>query len=78
MEWIDIIGIAIGICGWWDARRERGKREEAVILALTLIGRLNGALITIKPAVAHIPGVEIAINDCLDAIKQTRPALEKL
>ena len=73
-----IIGCLFGAFGIYDARREKSKRDRAVIKLRELVMRLEGSLIGIKPATANIPGVHAVINDSLDAIKITAKAIEDL
>jgi uncharacterized membrane protein HdeD (DUF308 family) len=71
-----IAGVVVGIFAVVDARRERSKRERAVIAARALIERNYGMWIVMKPAVSG--QFEHAINDGLEAINAARTTLEAL
>jgi len=71
--------IAVGVWAVVDGRRQRSKRERAVIAAHRMVERTYGLLIGIKPAVEPLGASHVkAINDGLEAINQTRPQLENL
>ena len=83
----DILSYIFGLCGLGvsvfaiiDNRRQRTKRERAVLAARAIIERTYGLLIGIKPAAisSPVPGVEAAINDGLFAINQQRETLHRL
>jgi hypothetical protein len=77
----DILGIcALGVSVFAviDARRQRTKREKAVIAAHAAIARSYGLLIGIKPLITSLSGAEAAINDGLSAINQERKTLDAL
>ncbi len=84
--WLGIAGCALGFLGLgatvWavcDARRQRSKREKAVIAAHSVIERTYGLLIGIKPFVTPLgPAYEAAVNDGLQAINQQRAGLAHL
>jgi len=84
--WLGIIGLLLGIVGvgatiWaaFDARRQRNKREKAVIVAHSVIERTYGLLIGIKPFVMPLGKPhEDAINNGLAAIDQQRGSLKDL
>lgn len=65
---IGIVGVVIGILGIVDARRERRRREKAVVVVNRLVGRLNGLLIGLKPSLVNDPAATTAANDGLDSI----------
>jgi len=74
--WLGLAGIGVGVFGVLDARRERSRREKAVIAARAVIERTYGILETLKPSLgAQYTAV---INDGLAFINQERPKLEKL
>lgn len=68
-EGLGIIGIVVGVVGFWDGRRQRTKRHRSELIVRELIGRLNGFLVGIKPSVQNNQAATTAINDSLDAIK---------
>ncbi|TGP39464.1 hypothetical protein EN871_32575 [bacterium M00.F.Ca.ET.228.01.1.1] len=71
-----IAGVVGTIYAVRDARKERSKRERAVIAARALIERNYGMWIVMKPAAAG--EFEAAINDGLAAINAARSSLEAL
>jgi hypothetical protein len=85
-RWMGIAGLILGFIGvaatiWaaYDGRRQRGKRETAVIAANAVVERTYGLLIGMKPAIATLgQSYEAAVNDGLDAINERRDALSKL
>jgi hypothetical protein len=80
------LGLALGFLGlvatvWsaYDARRQRSKREKAVIAAHSVIERTYGLLIGIKPFVEPLgDGHKAAVNNGLQAIDQRRAELDAL
>lgn len=84
--WVGVAGCALAFLGLaatiWavcDARRQRSKRERAVIAAYCVIERTYGLLVGIKPFVAPLgSNHEAAINDGLEAINQQRKDLKDL
>jgi hypothetical protein len=74
-----LLGVALAIISWWDARRQRNRRERAVIVAHSVIERTYGLLVGIKPFVSPL-GEEhkAAVNNGLAAIDQQRPTLDTL
>ena len=84
--WLGVAGVVLGIIGvagtiWaaHDARRQRNRREKAVIAAHAVIERAYGLLIGIKPFVAPLGNAhEAAINNGLEAIDQQRDSLTEL
>jgi hypothetical protein len=84
--WLGVAGCALGFLGLaatiWaacDARRQRSKREKAVIAAHSVIERTYGMLILIKPIVEPLgPAYTDAVNDGLAAINQQRDGLADL
>ncbi|HEY4372534.1 MAG TPA: hypothetical protein VGN52_11475 [Burkholderiales bacterium] len=70
----------VGLTVWavLDARRERSKREKAVIAANGIIERLAGTLVALKLAVKKVPGADVPINDALQAIAQGKETLKDL
>jgi hypothetical protein len=85
-EWIGIGGLVLALFGLlativsaFDLRRQRSKREKAVIAAFSVIERTYGLLIGIKPFVAPLGKMHLdAVNDGLEAINQQRSTLTKL
>ena len=76
---LGIAGIAATIWAAYDARKQRSKREKAVLAARGVIERTNGLLIGIKPAVAPLGNMAVAaIDDGLVAIEQQRSVLNEL
>lgn len=62
-----------------DARRQRSKREKAVMAANTAIERTYGLLIGIKPGVASLGSMTVkVVDDGLEAINAQREALKNL
>jgi hypothetical protein len=84
--WLGTAGCALGFLGLattiWatlDARRQRSKREKAVITAHAVIERTYGLLIGIKPSVAALgEDHEKAVNNGLSAIDKQRERLDNL
>ena len=71
--------VAVGLWAVIDGRRQRSKREKAVIVANATIERTYGLLIGIKPFVAPLGEAHLAAtNDGLAAINQRRASLENL
>jgi hypothetical protein len=76
---LGLLGLAATIGAAIDARRQRSKREQAVIAAHAAIERTYGLLIGIKPSVIPLgKHHEAAIDDGLEAINQQRAALRQL
>ena len=83
---LGFLGLAVGFLGLvatvWaarDARRQRSKREKAVIAAHSVIERTYGLLIGIKPFVMPLGAAqEAAVDDGLQAINQQRAGLADL
>jgi hypothetical protein len=76
---LGLIGLAATIGAAIDARRQRSKREKAVVAAHAVIERAYGLLIGIKPSVIPLgKNHEAAIDDGLAAINQQRAALQNL
>ncbi len=76
---LGIIGLGVAVFAIIDNRRQRTKREKAVIAARAVIERTYGTLIGIKPAVKPtLPEVAKAIDDGLSAINQERATLDAL
>jgi hypothetical protein len=74
-----VIGAAVTIWSFFDARRQRNKREKAVIAAHSVVERTYGLLIGIGPSVAKLgDDYRAAVNDALEAINQRRADLDKL
>lgn len=74
---LGVIGVLATAWAAFDARRQRSKREKAVIAAHAVIERTHGLLIGIKPSLS--PGSQVkAIDDGLEAIKAQRSALADL
>ena len=76
IDYIGLIGIAIGVAGIFDYRRERLKREKSVIAARALIERMYGMLIVLKPSVSS--SFTPALDDGLGAINEARKDLKQL
>jgi apolipoprotein N-acyltransferase len=85
-DWIGIWGLVLAIIGLsativsaLDLRRQRSKREKAVIAAFSVIERTYGLLVGIKPFVAPLGKAHLdAVNDGLEAINQQRNTLNRL
>ncbi|KAB0650291.1 hypothetical protein [Burkholderia diffusa] len=75
---IGIAGILVGVYGVVDARRERSKRDKAVVVVNRLVGRLNGLLIGLKPSLASDARATAAADDGLEAIKLARDDLDRI
>jgi hypothetical protein len=75
---IGIAGLLVAVYGIVDARRERSKREKAVVVVNRLVGRLNGLLIGLKPSLVADADATAAANDGLDAIKLARDDLDRI
>jgi hypothetical protein len=74
-----VIGLGVAVCAWRDARRQRSKREKAVIAAHSVVERTYGLLIGIKPFVEPLgDGHKAAVNNGLQAIDQRRDELDAL
>ncbi len=77
--WLGIGGLVIGLIAFIDARRQRNKREKAVIAAHSVVERTYGLLIGIGPSVAKLgDDYRAAVDDGLQAINQQRANLNKL
>jgi hypothetical protein len=78
----DVFGVIAIVAAVWavfDARRERSKREKAMLAARSVIERSYGLLIGIKPSVMPLGEEhEVAINNGLQAIDQARAELAHL
>ncbi|MGF6534302.1 hypothetical protein P3T20_005106 [Paraburkholderia sp. GAS206C] len=85
-RWLGIAGLVLGALGLaatlWaacDGRRQRRKREKAVIVAHEVVERTYGLLIGLKPPVATLGQMYLqAIDDGLDAINARRGDLSNL
>ena len=76
---LGILGLVVSVFAIIDNRRQRTKREQAVMAARATIERIYGLLIGIKPAITStVPGIESAVNDGLSAINQERDKLDAL
>jgi len=75
---IGLSGVAVAIYGIADARRERSKREKAVVVVNRLVGRLSGLLIGFKTSLVDRPESMAAANDGLDAIKMAQDDLDRI
>lgn len=75
---IGIAVILVAVYGIVDARRERSKREKAVVVMNRLVGRLNGLLIGLKPTLAGDARATAAVDNGLDAIKVASDDLDKI
>lgn len=74
-----VLGVIVAVWAVCDARRQRSKREKAVIAAHAVIERTYGLLIAIKPSVVSLgPGHVAAVDDGLQAINQQRAVLDHL
>jgi len=76
---LGVVGVVATVWAAFDARRQRTKRDKAVIAAHAVIERSYGLLVGIKPFVSPLgqPHAD-AINDGLAAINSQRSSLEKL
>ncbi|WP_429481827.1 hypothetical protein [Paraburkholderia youngii] len=72
------MGVLVAIYGIVDARRERSRREKAVVVVNSLVGRLNGLLIGLKPSLASDAAATAAANDGLEAIRLARDDLDRI
>ncbi|OXC73831.1 hypothetical protein [Caballeronia sordidicola] len=85
-QWLGILGLVFGLLGLaatllaaWDSRRQRTRREKAVIVAHEVVERTYGLLIGLKPPVAALGQMyEEAMNDGLAAIDERRGDLSNL
>ena len=76
---LGLIGIAATIWAAFDARRQRSKREIAVIAANAVIDRTYGLLLGLKPSIAPLGKAHVdAVNDGLSAINAQRDTLKGL
>lgn len=76
---LGLVGILATVGAAIDARRQRTKREKAVIAANTAIERTYGLLIGIKPSVASLGSMTVtAVDDGLAAINAQREAIANL
>lgn len=76
---LGIGGIVVGVLVIADARRQRTKREKAVIAARATIERAYALLIGIKSGVeSTLPSIAKAIDNGLSAIDQDREKLSAL
>jgi hypothetical protein len=85
---IALISLAAGIFAVLDSRRQRNRREKAVIAAREVIQRAYGSLIHLKGAVAAFgsshtdpkpqEAIILAIDDTLEAINQQRDSIQSL
>ena len=85
-RWLGIAGLVLGVLGlaatlWaaYDGRRQRSRREKAVIVAHEVVERAYGLLIGLKPPVSALGQMyEDAMNDGLAAINERRGDLSNL
>lgn len=75
---VGIAGLAIGIYGIVDGRRQRNKRESISMILNELIERQNGFLIGFKPALQSSPLALAALNDSIEAIKLAKQKMSKI
>jgi hypothetical protein len=90
---LGLAGLGVSVCAIIDNRRQRTRREKAVIAARSIIERVYGTLIGIKSAIttsavtdattsavtdATTSAVTDAINDGLSAINAERTTLNAL
>jgi hypothetical protein len=76
-----LTAISLGVAIWaaCDARRQRSKREKAVIAAKVVIERTYGFLIAVKPFLIPLSkDHEAAVNNALSAIDQRRAEVDAL
>jgi hypothetical protein len=83
-----ILGLAVGVFAAIDIRRQRSRREKAVIAARAVIERAYGSLIHLKAAIVGLGSGQpdsdthkvmlAAINDTLEAINQQRDSIQSL
>jgi hypothetical protein len=85
---LTVLGLAVSVFAVIDIRRQRSRREKAVIAARSIIERAYASLIHLKPAIVTLGATQpdsgphkaivTAINDTLEAINQQRDSLKSL
>jgi hypothetical protein len=77
---LGLLGLAATLAAMWDARRQRSRREKAVIAATSVIDRLYGLLQGMENDIIKNlgPDYKRVIDDNLGAINQRRDELKNL